>query len=259
MLKKKIVILDSANRSNTSTDASFSWNITSQATTNNFLSGRSLVSEEITNVRKIVVSTINIPISPLLEPIYNNIRCYLEYITNSSYFGDLEDNFTPFHFNFNIAYDKRSRRLNLTPTIDSIDFNPPMTNLQNVQLTFYDPYGPYTLPLDYTSATLSNAPIAYSSYSMFTVNPSYPVIPINTGDAINIVTNINSPSINYNGELNSTNTFNILKLSQTVFLIYTINPMPVGYTQSNILIYYSSNRFNISLEVYYEKKNNVNY
>lgn len=253
MQKKIFIILDSASRSNIQTDNSFIWYITSVSTDNNFLSGRILVPDELSNITKIEIKYMDVPISPLLEPVNNTIRCYMQLVPKSIYFSDLDDNFIPFHFEMTVKYNKRCRRLILTPVISEIKFDRPLSSIQTIQMKLYDPYLTYKLPLDYSICTISNGPPLYSTYTLFTITSGDTHIPINTGDNITVVTPITTPSIPYNTELLPLHTHNIIKLTTTTFLIYTVNPVPI-FSQTNVYVSYSTNRFSIALDITYEGK-----
>lgn len=249
---KKTIILDSINRNNDPLNNSLSWNITTVASANNYLSGRVLVEEELTCIEKVVISSMDFPVSPLLEPIYDTIRCYLEFIPSITYFGDFENHFIPFHFTLKLKYDKKCNRLHLKPINNTIVFDKKLNNLQTIQVKFYNPYSEYIFPKDNTTATLTAGPLLYPLYTMFTVDPAF-LKSINTGEPINIVTDINSLSQAYNNELDSKNLHNIIKINATQFIIYTENLIPPFYTQANVQIYYATNRFSIALDMYYKK------
>lgn len=250
-LTKKTIILDSANRSDDSTTYSYKWDITSVSNASNFLSGKSFINGDISNIKKITISQFDIPVSPFLEPIYERLKCYMEFITGASYFPDLHGNFIPFHFSFDTTYNRRSRRLLLNPSLDTIHFDPPMTNIDYIQLHFYDPFNVYRIPSDNATTTLSYGGTLYPFYTMFTINPPNTYIPINTGDVVNIITPITSISLDYNKELDSSSLLSIIKISSTSFLVNTHNPFPNNFTQSNVIVYYSMNRFSIPLNLFY--------
>jgi hypothetical protein len=245
MAQKITIILDSLNRIFNSSKSTFTWAISNMGSPSaNLLSGSILTNNNLSNISKIVVHKTSIPYNS--ATVHSAIRCLLQPLPNSFYFGNnFNSSQQPFHIEF--SAEPCNNRIALKPKTKELVFSPALNSLDRITATFYNPYNVYNFESDNGYFT-----VIFGITTLFVASDALSgVIPMNSGDTVYILSPVNSPNAEINAALNATSGYGVTKIASNIFSIPLDTSAAAPYTETNVFVYFGSRRFHLMLDIFF--------